>query len=551
MSCSAISSAPVVKVEEPKRKTTLFEKCQEVAFVALPFLSLYKPLSMPIAIGVTSIRCFSSLTEAVACYQKGDRKGLKHALIETAVYVASLIGTIVAHPLGMIILTLHDLIQNMKMMITALQEKNYKQAFESGAHIVSDLLFLSLFVYGSIECAIAFFAIQTCLGIYYSTESFRKGHYFRAAGHLGMSLIRGRQTHLQMQRLQFKRMLENLLNSVEVAKGPRTPSIPSKNVGELGAKWQFPSDHLPVGAKVGKAHVISWNVMNQEYIDWVHNNSQGLKGSQLTQLDQPSQLNPSITLREELVVKNLLEIINNPAHSEQLILSLQECRPQFLSVLQAALPANMEIIYSDPTMRRKDQDVIIYNRNTYSYLRDESGIVMGAYSRTGDERSLMDVVFQEKASGQKYQIINAHVPGDPAKPGRNDFARYVLSHPKEDCITVALGDMNFTGEEMNIAFQEEAKELNLPNSFVNKINYNTNINPGNFKSKSIDHLWVAEEPFHPVYEPMQPNEILSGLQATVDLLSRNTLQQEVLQQRALAEQRFHHLRHRQHAVSLI
>ena len=48
-------------------------------------------------------------------------------------------------------------------------------------------------------------------------------------------------------------------------------------MGELHEKWQFPSDHLPVGIEVDGVKIISWNVLNNVYMEWVTTkDSQGL-----------------------------------------------------------------------------------------------------------------------------------------------------------------------------------------------------------------------------------------------------------------------------------
>ena len=53
-------------------------------------------------------------------------------------------------------------------------------------------------------------------------------------------------------------------------------------VGELQEKWQFPSDHLPIGMTFEDLHIASWNVLDAKYMDWVmEKDSQGLKRSMI------------------------------------------------------------------------------------------------------------------------------------------------------------------------------------------------------------------------------------------------------------------------------
>ena len=179
------------------------------------------------------------------------------------------------------------------------------------------------------------------------------------------------------------------------------------------------------------------------------------------------------------------------------------------------LPPQMGMVLSQESLKANDHNIVIYNKETFSYLPDESAIVK-AFKESDPKRMLMDLVFVEKGTGQKFQIINAHNPGDPLKPGRNEFAIYVLTHLKEGCAHIGLGDMNFTGKEMQIAFDEESAKLGIKNPFRNLANYNTNISPFVFTAKGIDHIWVQTDL---PCETMRPDEVLLDCYATVDLLT--------------------------------
>lgn len=53
-------------------------------------------------------------------------------------------------------------------------------------------------------------------------------------------------------------------------------STKSYFVGELGMAWQFPSDHLPIGASIDNIHFALWNTLNTDYLHWIEKNGQGL-----------------------------------------------------------------------------------------------------------------------------------------------------------------------------------------------------------------------------------------------------------------------------------
>lgn len=284
-------------------------------------------------------------------------------------------------------------------------------------------------------------------------------------------------------------------------------------VGELQERWEFPSDHLPVGAAVDGMEIASWNVLNTLYIDWVYKNTQGLSRSQITQ--QNFRVGETaLTLREVTVAKDLVSMINHRTNPKSII-ALQECGEVFLSHLTSVLPSNWKIVYS--ATDAKDQNVILYNSDVVTYLPEESSFPTDAFP-CNPGRSLMDVTFKNNLTGKKYQVINSHVPGDPALPGRYEFVNYVVTHSKKDTVNIALGDINFDQYEMQEAFDR----VNKQHSFINHVHYDTNVGL-DLHSKQIDHIFVqnADSALS-----RNPNEVLLGLQKTVDLF----VEQETLLQ---------------------
>lgn len=490
------------------------ETGKEIALASLPFLTLYKPLSYPVALGTGGLRVGIAAIQLADAIKQGNQSEILAAFLQTTVSVISLAGTIFAHPLGVLISTGYDLINEVKNLAKHLQEGNHKEALQSCLKIVGHALYFAVFAYGGPELMIGFFAVQILTGLMEAHQEFAQGHYFAGIGHALMSILRGGQLAGQVRVLQSKQQLQQMIKSLSET-APQEAKKPPY-VGKLGDKWQFPSDHLPVGAKVGNAHVISWNVLNNHFMSWVtENDSQGLNGSLITKLHElPSKNFPGLTMRDELVMSYLLQIMNNPAHNGQLILSLQECSPEFVRGFSQVLPSHMGMVLSDQTTSVIDQNIVLYNREAFTYLPDESSIVK-AFPLSDPRRPLMDLVFLEKATQEKFQVINVHLPGDPNKPGTFEFAKYVLSHMKSGCNTIALGDMNFTEPEMQDAFNKAAAELGVASPLRNLSNYNTNISPFVYESKSIDHIWVNTKL---KCETMTPDEVLPGLQKTVDLL---------------------------------
>ncbi len=184
---------------------------QRVGMTALPFLSLYKPLSFPISLAMGGLRTYSCASQLFAMIQSGNTEQIPYHVLQTTIAVIALAGTIFAHPVGMLITTGHDLITDVIRLTDHLRKGEYQQAMECCFSIINNALYLSLFLHGSLELAIASLAIQILLGLYSSRAEFLKGNYIEAIGQLGMSLVRGNQLVGQVKMLQMKWQLQNVI----------------------------------------------------------------------------------------------------------------------------------------------------------------------------------------------------------------------------------------------------------------------------------------------------------------------------------------------------
>lgn len=185
---------------------------QRVAFTALPFISLYKPLSFPLSLAMGGLRTFTCVSQLLQSIKNGNTQEIPYAMLQTTIAVISLAGTIFAHPLGMLISTGHDLLIETVHLIENLRKGEYQKAMENCFGIINNALYLALFLHGGLEIAIASLALQILLGLYHSQEEFRKGHYIEAAGHLLMAIVRGNQLSGQVKILNFKYNLNKLVS---------------------------------------------------------------------------------------------------------------------------------------------------------------------------------------------------------------------------------------------------------------------------------------------------------------------------------------------------
>lgn len=177
---------------------------QRTAFASLPFFSLYKPFSFPLALGMGAIRVFTSALELRELIQKGNTQEISVGVLNTTIAVASLVSTTFFHPIGMVITTTQDIVIDCGHLVHALRVQNYKAALERTASIVNNSLYLSLFIAGSLELTIASFAFQAALGLYCSLDDFNNDRWIEGSARLLMSVVRVKQAVGQFELIQVR-----------------------------------------------------------------------------------------------------------------------------------------------------------------------------------------------------------------------------------------------------------------------------------------------------------------------------------------------------------
>ncbi|MDN3507639.1 MAG: hypothetical protein P0S94_01815 [Simkaniaceae bacterium] len=281
-----------------------------------------------------------------------------------------------------------------------------------------------------------------------------------------------------------------------------------KYVGELHEKWNFPSDHLPIGMTADGMGVLSWNVLNNCYLEkWMYElDSQKLNGSLITQLDNVIDEVTGLTERDVYIVDLLLESLEGKD-----FVCLQECGAPFLLHLKEHLSNEWDIIFSS-SPEVVDQNVILYRKLEYSFCKNISHCDEHIFPDF-PSNSLMRVVFQ-KSDGKLIQIFNTHLPGDPLANARSEFAEFVTKHTKTTDITIATGDMNFNEWQMDKAFQT------YTTGYTRLSPYPTNVSPWSFDpplmSKAIDHFFVfgCDD-----IEMIDPEQLIKGTVETLSLLN--------------------------------
>ncbi len=305
------------------------------------------------------------------------------------------------------------------------------------------------------------------------------------------------QSSVPSQRASWRRM-ENQL-------APAPLLLPMGSyVGELQELWQFPSDHLPIALSFEGFNIASWNVLDAEYMSWVtEKNSQGLSRSMIA--DEHIYLGDSgLTVRDKHIADLVLQMLSHQTHPRH-ILALQECSKPFLDELRLRLPAHFELISAHG-------DAFIVDRDYFEIL--EAKQVSGVFTDQ-PKRTFQDLLLRRLDTQEPLRLVNIHLPGDPLKPSRQEFARYISNMFDPSMATLVMGDMNFNELEMEDAMQEAFNNLS---PFTLYSPHCTNISPNVFISQAIDHFFVYSPNGAPI-EGNSPDQIMPGLGSIVTLLN--------------------------------
>ncbi|MBP9841902.1 MAG: hypothetical protein KBC64_05700 [Simkaniaceae bacterium] len=291
---------------------------------------------------------------------------------------------------------------------------------------------------------------------------------------------------------------------------PRLKDPMGVSVGELQEQWRFPSDHLPIAMQFDHLNIASWNVLDSDYMDWViEKNHQGLARSLIA--DEHVYIdNSKLTRRDLHTARLVMEMIQHPTKPRDII-ALQECNRAFVQTLQPQLPSNYKIIVHHG-------DAFILNMDKFDII--EAKGVAGLFSESS-VRSIQQISLFRKDNQEILHIINGHLPGDPTKPARFEFANYLAALQEthvEDTI-IAMGDMNFNEVEMEGALKLAYGRATSPYSMVSP--YCTNISPYVFHSKAIDHFFIYNPEGKQARADMDPQDIMSELAPVHALLQGN------------------------------
>ena len=243
--------------------------------------------------------------------------------------------------------------------------------------------------------------------------------------------------------------------------------------------WPLPSDHLPIAMEIGGVNLVSWNVLNSLYIDYVKRDQEGLADSQLVTDDVPDVDFKDLTKRE----RNVVELVRTITEKADVVM-LQECGAVFIEHVTKILPHGYQLIRGSPVGSKNDCCVIL-NTNKLELVAEQSTIEPRGYACKANTPILSLLL---SSPDSVLRLIHTHVPGDPALPGVAQLATFLAPVlQSEKVITIVSGDLNFSEEFIRVVFASE----NLPQ--FNAINKSNTVIGTDRVPKRIDHFLVFGE----------------------------------------------------------
>ncbi|MBA3722986.1 MAG: hypothetical protein H0W88_11395 [Parachlamydiaceae bacterium] len=183
---------------------------KRIGLVALPFISLYKPLGFTISAGMGTLRLFTSLSNVKILLKNDDTnwKDQTYQLLQMTIAVTALVSTIFMHPIGMIVTTGQDILIEIRELVANIQKGEKRKIFENCLNIINNSFYLALTLKGGLEIAIISLSFQCLIGLIASLKEYKKGNYLEAVGQLLMVSVRCNQLNSQLKILQLKRNFE-------------------------------------------------------------------------------------------------------------------------------------------------------------------------------------------------------------------------------------------------------------------------------------------------------------------------------------------------------
>ena len=185
-------------------------QAKRVALAALPYISLYRPAGLILAVGMGSWRAISHVGAAFTS------EDWTSELFQTTLAVLSVANTVFNFTIGLALSTSIETIQGLINLCQLLKDGEYRQAAEEALQTLGSILYLGFMVSGTLELMLAFTLLQAITQMVQAQGDIANGRYLEAAAKIGMGCIRLYQAKEYAHQIERRNRLEQERENIQV-----------------------------------------------------------------------------------------------------------------------------------------------------------------------------------------------------------------------------------------------------------------------------------------------------------------------------------------------
>lgn len=318
---------------QEKEETSYTEGAKRAVHIALPFLSLYRPLGAAISLSMGSVRVLTS--GAGLIHADSLPKGAQQAM-QLGLATLALVGTLYHFTLGLYLTTGADLVSNFTRILERLHALQFQQAGEELLQALGSGLYLAIMMTGSLEVVLTSLLVQALISVVQAKEEWKQGRMPEAMAKTLMGMVRlyqANQQHALIQKRetlfqQYKELKERIQRGRKIDHLWDHPAVREAK-GLAHTKITDPMNNHPLNnldAQIDEKRVVLKDANDTEYDFGAHffgYGKQQVKGMNITFKNQGEEsalefkINHVFRDRLEVFLQNLEKI--SPEDLKQLL----------------------------------------------------------------------------------------------------------------------------------------------------------------------------------------------------------------------------------------
>lgn len=178
----------------PSGEAPWWKTAKRVGMIAIPFLSLYKPIGQGLSIGMGAIRCYTHLSAAGLAAMQGDVLRCLWEVFQAAISVLAFVGMLFSFHLGLLISNIHDTVLSLIDAVQYLLAGEYKKALEQLLQALLSAVHVVVMLVGALEIVIVSFLLKGLLCCYQAFLEGNRGRWPEFIAKLlmgGISMFQG------------------------------------------------------------------------------------------------------------------------------------------------------------------------------------------------------------------------------------------------------------------------------------------------------------------------------------------------------------------------